>query len=397
MSLSAIINAALLDASTQMTTQVLHQAIARLADKYGFDAAEAIQFVNLAPARPELLKKSDLPWCGVADPTWCKALSFSGGLYRQCHKAPVDGSLLCGACSRQATETGSLKNGDVDARLAATPFGFLDGKVAPFTKLMAKNGWSKELVEQSAAAYGLTIPPENFQEIKPKRGRKVSRPVMNTPEPLAITATLSQAEDSVVPPVVVASQEEEVAAPATPSRVIMYNATDPDSDDELQEEAPVAESKTKKGGAKAGSPKPKAEKVKAEPKPKVEKPKAEPKPKAEKPKAEKPKAQKPKAEPKPQDEKPEAESNSESEGSKSDDDAAPEVIAASSGGAEVKPESPKQEKVKKPAADYTNITAEEVATMKALNLRTACAQHGIEIGSKSVDTLRAELIQKVSA
>ena len=200
MSLNAIINHALADAASQMTTQVLHQAIARLADKYKFDFAEAFQFINLEPARPEVLKKSDLPWCGVADPTCCAALSFRGGLYTQCHKSHVtDG--LCVACHKQKQETGSLKNGTVEDRVAVAPFEFLDGKVARFTKLMTKNGWTQELVERSAAEYGLTIPTENFVESKPKRGRKVTRPVMETPEPQAIT-------EVVVEPVVVESESE---------------------------------------------------------------------------------------------------------------------------------------------------------------------------------------------
>jgi len=367
MSLSAIINNALADAASQMTTQVLHQAITRLAEKYGFDFAEAIQFINLEPARPEVIKKSDLPWCGVADTTCCAALSFRGGLYTQCHKAHVtDG--LCGACYKQKQETGSLKNGSIADRLAASPFEFMNGKVARFTKLMAKNGWTQELVERSAKEYGLTIPPENFVESKPKRGRKVTRPVMETPEPQAIFSS----EEVVVEPVDAVETvelDEEVAR--TPiAEFVTYNATDPDSDDELVEEAPKVEppKKEKKVKAESDSEKPKKEKkVKAEGGGTSEKPKKEKKAKEESGSD----SEKPKKEKKAKEESGKAEEKSDS-------------------GSDSEPK-------KKPLVDYSAITAKEAALLKPMALRTACAQHSIVIGSKTAETLRAELIAKVAA
>lgn len=367
MSLNAIITNALTDAASQMTTQVLHLAINRLAEKYGFDFAEAIQFINLEPARPEVLKKSDLPWCGVADPTCCAALAFRGGLYTQCHKSHVtDG--LCVACHKQKQETGSLKNGTVDDRLAVAPFEFLDGKVARFTKLMAKNAWTQELVERSAAEYGLTIPPENFIESKPKRGRKVTRPVMETPEPQAITET-------VVEPVAVAEESESEVAPTPVAQFVTYSATDPDSDEELQEEAP-----------------------------KVEKPKKEKKVKPEgAKKAEKPEGEKPKKKKAEKAEEP-ADSGSESEKPKKKAEKAAAEEPADSGSESEKPKKKDEETSgsdsepkKKAVVDYLNITAEQAALLKPMALRTACAQHGIVIGSKTAETLRAELITKVSA
>jgi hypothetical protein len=354
MSLSAIINAAMVDASTQMTTQVLHTAIARLAEKYGFDTAEAIQFINLAPAQPVLLKKKDLPWCGVVDPQCCHALSFRSGLYTQCHKAHVTDN-LCGACSKQKQETGSLKNGTVEDRLASSPFEFLGGKVARFSKLMEKNGWTQEFVERSAMAYGVSIPSENFVESKPKRGRKVTRPVMTTPEPQAFEQSPAPVEHSdaesndgsnaAIPATSEAAPSETVDSSqevSSPTEVTVYNATDPDSDEELEEQAvPIAK--------------------------KVDEPKKKgrpPSPKAEGGGEEKPKKK------------------------------APKVTETKVDASEAEPS---KEKVKKPTVDYSKITAEEAALMKPMALRTACSQHGIDIGSKTAETLRAELISKVSA
>lgn len=384
MSLNAIITNALADAASQMTTQVLHLAINRLAEKYGFDFAEAIQFINLEPARPEVLKKSDLPWCGVADPTCCAALAFRGGLYTQCHKSHVtDG--LCVACHKQKQETGSLKNGTVEDRLAVAPFEFLDGKVARFTKLMAKNAWTQELVERSAAEYGLTIPPENFIESKPKRGRKVTRPVMETPEPQAITET-------VVEPVAVAEESESEVAPTPVAQFVTYSATEPDSDEELQEEAPKVEKPKKEKKVKPEGEKPKKEKAE---KPEGENPKKE---KAEKTEGEKPKKKKAEKAEEP------ADSGSESEKPKKKAGKAAAEEPTDSGSESEKTKKKDEETSgsdsepkKKAVVDYMNITAEQAALLKPMALRTACAQHDIVIGSKTAETLRAELITKVSA
>jgi hypothetical protein len=374
MSLFAIINNALADAASQMTTQVLHEAVGRLADKYGFDFAEAIHFINLEPARPEVLKKKDMPWCGVVDRSWCCAIVSHGGLYTQCPKSHVtDG--LCGTCLKQKQQTGSLKYGDVDARIASIPLEFLGKKVAPFSKIMEKNGWSQELVDRSAAEYGLTIPMENFVPAKPKRGRKVTRPVMETPEP-------------VVPPIAVSSYVDEVSheLPQSPplSEFVTYNAssdsddeydpTPPGADNELEEEVPVPAVKSKKSRVKAESDSKK-------PRGRPASPKTEGEVKPKKPRG-RPASPKTEGEVKKKPRKVKTESGGESASESEAESVKTEVV----------PETPQVKKT----ADYSKITAVEAAQIKPTALRTACAQHGIDIGSKEVHTLRAELIAKVT-
>ena len=377
MSLSAIINNALAAAASDMTTRVLHEAITRLADKYGFDFAEAIQFINLEPARPEVLKKKDLPWCGVVDAEWCLGITGRGGLWTQCPKPRGEGG-YCVTCAKQKAEAGVLKCGEVADRLAA-PFEYGDRKVTPFSKFMEKNGWSKELVERSAAEYGLTIPPENFVVPKPKRGRKVTRPTMSTPEPEApvivepATEPAPEPEVVVHPPVDFSSQEEEEAAMPTPTPVsgfTTYSATEPDSDEELEAEHVPAERVTRVNNSGPAAETPKKKGRPASPKTEGDvAPKKKGRPASPKVEGETPKKKGRPASPK----------------EPTETGTSPAVAA------------PPQEPKKKVAADYSAITATEAATMKPMALRTACAQHGIEIGSKPAETLRAELIAKVTA
>ena len=471
MSLSAIITNALAEAASQMTNQVLHEAIARLATRYGFDFAEAIKFVNVAPARPEVLKKKDLPWCEVINTEWCCGITSRGGLYTQCPKAidPASGGGLCGLCAKQITENGSLKYGSVNDRLAAEPFDFQGGKVTPFSKVMEKNGWSKELVERSAAEYGLTVPVENFVAPKPKRGRKVTRPVMETPEPEApvvrimvpdsydptepeapvvwMTEQENDETDSLTLGMAALAVDDEEDVPPTHS-FITYNATDPSSsDEELEEEAPVTTATVTEKVKK--SPKIEGEKKEKKPRaPKADGEKKEKKPRAPKADGEK-KEKKPRA-PKADGEKKKGKSPVESPvGSPVVSSVVSSVASSVASSVESPVESPvassvvssvvssvessvvssvvevveskkvngsppsdsesssssvpelnlgaaEEPRKKKTPADYSAITPVEAATIKPMALRTACLQHGIELETKSIETLRAELITKVT-
>ena len=416
MSLNTIITNALADAATQMANQVLHEAINRLASKYGFDFAEAIQFINVAPARPEVLKKKDLPWCGVVNAEWCCGITSRGGLYTQCSKSPIEGGVLCGTCTKQKNETGSLKFGTVSDRLAAGPFDFTGGKIVPFSKTMEKNGWSRELVDRSAAEYGLTIPEENYIAPKPKRGRKVTRPVMEAPEPEgpvirmepdsydpteSLTAAMSsltvEDEEEVISPLAVEEVKAEIKMSAVSATAfVTYNATDPSSSDEedgeLEEEAPVVVAtpvevkKVKKPRA------PKAEGEKKEKKPRA--PKGEKKEEklsvAEEVASDESCDESPVASPVASPVEPKKVNGSPPSDSEASNSSS---VSEFSLGAAAENQVPKKEKK---VVDYSNISPVDAATIKPMALRTACLQHGIELGTKSVETLRAELIEKVT-
>jgi len=168
--ISVTLSASFADAANGMVTSAVEQAIEKLAAHFNFSAEEARAYIEKISVEPELLTAKDLPYCGKVIPGCCIGVAFRCGLYTQCTKKPQQDE-LCRACWTQKDETGSIKYGTIHDRLAKPPMEFADGKVAPFARLMLKNGWTQKYVEDSAAALGWTVPPENFVVVKPKRAR----------------------------------------------------------------------------------------------------------------------------------------------------------------------------------------------------------------------------------
>jgi hypothetical protein len=189
--ISVTLSASFADAANGMVTSAVEQAIQKLAAHFNFSAEEARAYIDKISVEPELLTAKDLPFCGKRIPGCCNGLSFRCGLFTQCPKKPQQDE-LCRACWTQKEETGSLKYGTIDDRLSKPPMEFADGKVAPFARLMAKNGWTQKYVEDSAAALGWTVPPENFVVIKPKRERAPKKM-----EPRVLPPVEDDAEDEI--------------------------------------------------------------------------------------------------------------------------------------------------------------------------------------------------------
>ena len=174
---SATMSRALTDSMSDFSSKILNDAIERLASKYGFDAEEATAFLMGGGVHVKLppLEKSKLPWCGTVDGACCKAIVKNGGLFTQCTSAPMDGG-WCKKCTKDVEKNGTPTNGDVEARLVGDIMTYKVGntEVKPYIDYMIKNNITREQAEESAATYGLTIDPRQFE--KKKRGRKQAAP-----------------------------------------------------------------------------------------------------------------------------------------------------------------------------------------------------------------------------
>lgn len=162
---------------TSFAEVMLGDAVKRLANKYGFNADEATEFLLSGGVHVKLppLEKSKLPWCGSVDASCCKAIVKNAGLFTQCTSAALDGG-WCKKCAKDVEKNGTPANGDVEARLAGDIMAYKVGKteVKPYIEYMMKNGITRDQVEEAATAHGLTIDPRQFE--KKKRGRKNTTP-----------------------------------------------------------------------------------------------------------------------------------------------------------------------------------------------------------------------------
>ncbi len=213
--ITVTLSAGFSSAAETMVNSALDQAVLKLSEHFGFSAEEARAYLQQVSVQPELLTAKDLPFCSKRIPGCCDGLGFRNGLYTQCPKKPQQDG-LCRACWTQKDETGSLKYGSIEDRLKVGPMEFAEGKVAPFARLMAKHGWTRDYVESSAKALGWTVPEENFVVIKAKRERKPksmeTRPLPNPIDTDADDELKSTLVDSgVLPPAALSPSKIKVA------------------------------------------------------------------------------------------------------------------------------------------------------------------------------------------
>ena len=166
----------------------VRDAVEYLADKHGFSCEDALKEMNLVksttakkPAKPKFLKATiPLPFCGTLLSTCC-GIRVNHGLHSQCSNAKeiceISGETLdyCKTCNKQAksNENGTPNAGDIRARLSGD-WSPSKGKLVNFGNVMDKLNISREKAEEEAAKLGLTIPEEQFEVVKGRRGRPKS-------------------------------------------------------------------------------------------------------------------------------------------------------------------------------------------------------------------------------
>ena len=189
-------------AAAQSATDFSIAVIHALADKYGFDAKEAMAIcqiseikvkksanrvkgegkVRATKAKAEPKPKREvpafpLPFCGQAVENWCLGLRLNHGLHSQCTMERIAGGDYCKTCQKQCDKNASGKPtyGCVADRMACPILEYRDPKAhkqtLPFANVMSKLNITREAAEAEALKFGLTIPEEHFVERASRRGR----------------------------------------------------------------------------------------------------------------------------------------------------------------------------------------------------------------------------------
>ena len=189
-------------AAAQSATDFSIAVIHALADKYGFDAKEAMAICQIseikvkksanrvkgegkvrstkAKAEPKPKREVPafpLPFCGQAVEDWCLGLRLNHGLHSQCTMERLAGGDYCKTCQKQCDKNASGKPtyGCVADRMACPILEYRDPKAhkqtLPFANVMTKLNITREAAEAEALKFGLTIPEEHFVERASRRGR----------------------------------------------------------------------------------------------------------------------------------------------------------------------------------------------------------------------------------
>ena len=163
-----------------------------LSEKYGFDRAEALEYLKVSEIEVVKAKKAKaakkekvvvpkkpaflLPWCGKSVGGWCGAIRYNKGLYTQCTQKCKGGSQFCGTCLKYVSVDGVPQYGLVSERNN-------EGWTAPngkapvnYANVMAKlkNGdeaVTQEMAVAEAAKFDWTIPEEQFTKSTTRKGR----------------------------------------------------------------------------------------------------------------------------------------------------------------------------------------------------------------------------------
>lgn len=191
--------------SEQLTRQLVNttqdvaiRCVNVLAEKYNFDADEAIRMLGLtmiklerkAPEKVKVAKTAKvnavksafpLPFNGEFNDACCYALRQNNGLYTQCTGIRKGEAHFCKGCASQMQKIGAEmpEYGTIQQRLAVGIFEYVDPKgrkPIAYAKIMKKYKISEEQVLAEAGKFNITINPEHFIVTEEtKRGRPSSK------------------------------------------------------------------------------------------------------------------------------------------------------------------------------------------------------------------------------
>ena len=103
------INGTSLNAVSEALKEYMPKVVGMLADRYKFSAVEALALLGEIGVEKEgksqgvkekrVVPSILLPFCGVVEEEWCKAVRYNHGLYTQCTNA-CKGEKFCKTCTK---------------------------------------------------------------------------------------------------------------------------------------------------------------------------------------------------------------------------------------------------------------------------------------------------------
>ena len=173
--------------------ELAQRAVTECANKYDFDATEAIKLLGLQNIkvernRPEKATKAPkekvvkaafpMPYTGVCVAGCCSALRQNQGLYTQCTGSLKKNAVFCKQCQINADKNGGVPEyGTIAMRQAVGLYDYVDPKgrkPVSFTKIMKKYKIDQAGAIEEAAKFGIVIADEHF--VVPEADKKKGRP-----------------------------------------------------------------------------------------------------------------------------------------------------------------------------------------------------------------------------
>lgn len=173
-----------LSALTEALQRYMPEVVGCLAKEYKFDAGAGVELLGELSVQKEgksravkakrVVPKILLPFCGVVENDWCKAVRYNRGLFTQCTNA-CKGEKFCKTCAKSVNEEGIPTYGLIEERSN-------EGWTCPkgkspvnYGNIMAKIDVTKEQAIAEAEKLGWTIAEEQFEVVKTRKGRPAKK------------------------------------------------------------------------------------------------------------------------------------------------------------------------------------------------------------------------------
>ena len=178
-----IIKETSLSGLTEALKIYMREAVGVLAEEYGFSKEEGLEKLGeLRVAKnsrgvksKRVVPKIVLPFCGLVQKDWCKAVRYNRGLFTQCTNACKGDSKYCTTCLKNVSADNIPQYGLIEER---GNDGWTDpnGKVpVKYGNIMSKIGVTKEQAIAEAEKLGWTIPEDQFEVVKARKGRPAKK------------------------------------------------------------------------------------------------------------------------------------------------------------------------------------------------------------------------------
>ena len=174
-----------LSALTEALQRYMPEVVGTLAKEYKFDQVAGLELLGDLSVQKEgksravkakrVVPKILLPFCGVVQDDWCKAVRYNRGLFTQCTNACKGDSKFCTTCMKHVSVDGIPQYGLIEER-GNEGWKCPKGKSpVNYGNIMAKIDVTKDQAIAEAEKLGWTIPEEQFEVVKTRKGRPAKK------------------------------------------------------------------------------------------------------------------------------------------------------------------------------------------------------------------------------
>ena len=266
---------------TRLVDGCVRQTVEKLSLNYGFDMEEAMGLVGcvrrtdkVGKTREETKKTKKptipLPYCDKIFENKCFGIRINHGLHTQCTQERCEGSDYCKTCDKQSKNSENNKPNAGDIRDRSMDTWTPCSKLVKYGNVMEKLGITREEAEKVAAEHDLTIPEDEFEIVKGRRGRpKKDNSVCSSDDENTTTTKRSRGRPKKTKTVISTSSGDDLIAQLVSAANAETICHDTDSDSEVtspnettndakkdakaEKEAAKAAAKAEKEAAKAAA------------------------------------------------------------------------------------------------------------------------------------------------